>query len=86
MLDQILLNESEKRVNILLQIVIHHSQNLEKQLNGLAIDYDIMILRIVMLIGILKLLSLQTVVATVRDMVIMILGGFEQMSRIFVCI
>jgi hypothetical protein len=86
MLDQILLNESEKRVNILLQTVIHHSQNLEKQLNGLAIDYDIMILRIVMLIGILKLLSLQTVVVTVRDMVIMILDGFEQMSRIFVCI
>ena len=86
MLDQILLNESEKRVNILLQTVIHHSQNLEKQLNGLAIDYDIMILRIVMLIEILKLLSLQTVVVTVRDIVFMILDGFEQMSRIFVCI
>ena len=80
------MNESEKHVIILLQNVSRHSQNLEKQLNGLAIDYDIMILRIVMLIEILKLLSLQTVVVTVRDIVFMILDGFEQMSRIFVCI
>jgi hypothetical protein len=71
-------------VQYLLQNVIHHFQNLGKQLNGLVIECDIMIILSVLHIEILRLLTLQSVVITVGDIIIMILDGIELMNQIFV--
>jgi hypothetical protein len=83
-LDELLFHESQMIVEYLLQHVIHHSQNLEKQLNGFVTECDIMMILNVLHIEILRLLTLQSVVITVGDIIIMILDGIELMNQIFV--